>query len=340
MSSSDLSLKGAADRALFLVWEAPRGAHRSEFLARQLGMDIRHVYVTTRKGRAIAVLKYAIQMLMTLALLMWHRYRLVFVQNPPIFAVLAVYLYCLLTGARHVIDSHTDALLAPFWKWSIPLHRFLSRRAIATIVTNDHLGQLVTSWGSNAFVLRDVPVVLPPGVKTELADDTFHVVIVGTYSYDEPIEQMVAVARRMPGVTFHLTGSTDISSQKGVPSSVPPNLRITGYLPDEEFYGLIEAAHVVVSLTTENHTFQSGASEALWLGRPIITSDWPLLRAYFDKGTIHVDNTAETICEAITLIRSELPAYEANIRALQEERLAEWRGKSRELVGLIRERLR
>ena len=125
-------------KSAFLVWEAPRGAHRSEFLARHLGMDVRHVYVTKRKGRGIAPLKYIAHTLMTLAYLGRHRYRAVFVQNPPIFAVLTVYLFCLISGARYVIDSHTDALLAPFWRWSLPLHRFLSRRAMTTIVTNDY----------------------------------------------------------------------------------------------------------------------------------------------------------------------------------------------------------
>ena len=339
MTHSNPSLKRGGVRALFLVWEAPRGAHRSEFLAQQLGMDVRHVYVTKKKGRAIAPLKYLVHSLMTLVTLGRHRYRLVFVQNPPIFAVLSVFLFCLVSGARYAIDSHTDALLAPFWRWSLPLHRFLSRRAVTTLVTNDHLGQLVASWGANAFVLRDVPSCVTAREGAHVTNDAFNVVVVNSYSHDEPVDQVLEAARSMPEVTFHLTGSTDIRSQKEVPSAVPPNLRITGCLPDQEFYGLLEAAHVVVSLTTENHTFQSGASEALWLGKPIITSDWPMLRAYFDKGTIHVDNTAEAIREAIARMRRDLPAYEAGIRALQEERREEWRGKSKALVEIIHDSL-
>ena len=94
-----------------------------------------------------------------------------------------------------------------------------------------------------------------------------------------------------------------------------------GYLPDEEFYGLLEAAHAVMSLTTQDHTFQSGASEALWLGKPIITSDWPLLRAYFDRGTVHVDNTVQGIRRGIVAMQRDLLSHQAGILTLQEEQL-------------------
>jgi len=108
-------------------------------------------------------------------------------------------------------------------------------------------------------------------------------------------------------------------------------------VPDEGFYGLLEAAQVVMSLTTENHTIQSGASEALWLGRPIITSDWPLLREYFNKGTIHVDNTAQSIYQAVVTMKKNLPAFEADIRTLQEEQRREWQQKAQALLRLIQQ---
>jgi hypothetical protein len=106
-------------------------------------------------------------------------------------------------------------------------------------------------------------------------------------------------------------------------------------VPDEEFYGLLEVVQVVMCLTTEDHTYQSGASEALWLGKPIITSDWPLLRGYFDKGTIHIDNTAESIRRAVLAMKRCLPAYEAEIRALQIERQHEWLEKAQALLHLV-----
>lgn len=327
-------------KAVFLIWDAPRGTHRGEYLGRSLGADVRHVYITRKKGWYIAPIKYCCQAVMTLALLRRYRYQLVFVQNPPVFAALAVYVYSLLAGTCFIIDSHTDALLAPFWQWSLPVHRFLSRRAITTIVTNYYLQQLIASWKAHAFVLRDVPSPSPKRKQVCLPDADLNVVVVSSASYDEPIEQILEAARALPDIAFFVTGNYHTKTLQDTVTKAPANVHFTGYLPDEEYYGLLDAAQVVICLTTEDHTQQSGAAEALWLGKPIITSDWPLLRGYFNKGTIHTDNTADSIRRALLTMKRDLLAYEAGIRALQRMRQQEWLENVQELMILIKQAVR
>ena len=322
-------------RAVVLVWDAPGGTHRSKHLGRHLGADVRHVYITRKKGWLVAPFKYCCQTIMTLALLGRHRYRLVFVQNPPIFAALSVYVYTLFAGARFIIDSHTDSLLAPFWKWTLPLHRFLSSRAITTMVTNGHLQQMVASWGAHAFVLRDVPSASSAARSVHLPDAALNVAVISSASYDEPTDQVLEAARTLPDVAFHVTGNRDRKPLQDMAESAPGNVHFTGYLPDKEYYGLLDTVQVVICLTTEDHTHQSGASEALWLAKPIITSHWPLLREYFDRGTIHVDNTAESIRQAVLNMRYSLPAYESEIQALRDERQHEWLERAQALIRII-----
>ena len=95
-------------------------------------------------------------------------------------------------------------------------------------------------------------------------------------------------------------------------------------MSDSEYYGLMEAVDVVLCLTTRAKTFQSGASEALWLGKPIITSAWPVLKAYFSKGTEFVDNSPESIVQAVNKVLANLPSHRDEIAALQAERREEW----------------
>jgi hypothetical protein len=98
---------------------------------------------------------------------------------------------------------------------------------------------------------------------------------------------------------------------------------------------LLRACDVILCLTKDNHTFQSDANEALWMGKPLITSDWPILKEYFNKGTIHTDNSIESIHKALLQMQNNLAALKAEMVLLQEERKAQWYEKAEKLVRMI-----
>jgi len=331
-------VKRANLQGLFIVWGKPHGSHRSQLMAHLLGLDVAHVFTDARRSIFNAGRRYVMQAFKTIRLLNDKQPRLVFVQNPPIFAALCVYLWSRFrrTGTQFVIDSHTDALLAPWWRWLSPLHRFLSKRAVTTLVTNEHLRRLVSDWGVTAHILGDPPTTFPHRKKMALADHAFTVALVSTASYDEPITPVLEAARQLPAVHFYITGNwakrrPDILAQ----TQGDENIHFTGYMPDEQFYGLLEAVDAVMCLTTQNHTIQSGASEALWLGRPIIISDWPLLREYFYQGAVFVDNSAAGIEQAVLTARQNHRALETEIIQLQGERRREWQQKAAEILALV-----
>jgi glycosyltransferase involved in cell wall biosynthesis len=306
-------------------------------MGEQLGIDVESIYITSKQGQFIAPFKYFFQTLMTIVFLIRHRYQLVFVQDPPIFAVLPVYVYGLFSKTRFIIDSHTDALQAPFWKWTLPLHRFLEYRAITTIVTNDSLREMIEGWGAHGFTLADPPAHFDIPEPMTLLDSALNVVMVSTADYDEPVKEVLQVARDLQDVNFYITGDfTRSLYHQGLVESAPDNVHFTGYLR-ENYFALLDAADVVMCLSTEDNTFLSGDNEALWLGKPIITSDWPLLQEYFNKGTIHVDNTVDSIYRAVATMRDNLSQFEADIRELQKVRRREWWKKANDLIHLIQE---
>jgi glycosyltransferase involved in cell wall biosynthesis len=315
---------------LFVAWIAH--SRRSQLIADKFQMKLVCVH-SLKRWPFLAPLRYALQAIKTLMILIRERPAVVFVQNPPIFAPLVVYLYAKLWGARYIVDVHTTALLAPVWKWSLPLHAFLSRRAITTIVTNEYLEGLVKAWGAKTFIIADIPTTFPAGTVFPL-NGKFSIVVINTFAPDEPIREVLEAAAALPEVQFYITGDP-IRARKTFLHDHPSNVRFTGFLPDKEYLGLLQAVQAVMVLTTRDHTMQRGACEAVSLGKPIITSDWPLLRAYFHKGTLHVDNSGEGIRAGILRMRENKETLEKEILLLQQERRLEWDEKHAALRELI-----
>ncbi len=342
MMTAEPPLKKPGLKTLFLVWGAPHGSQRSAQIADLLGMDLKYIYITSRQGKYYALFKYVYQFFATLIYLFTHRYRLIFVQDPPIFAALPVYLYSLVSGARFVIDAHTPPLLSPLWTWTLPLHRFLSRRAITTVVTNTYLKELVEAWGqgATAFVLEDPPIYQQIGELPQLEPDAaLTVVMVSSASPDEPVYEVLEAARRLPDVHFYITGDYARLRPRVLMENIPANAHFTGYLR-EGFFPLLAAADVVMDLCVEEYQFLSGANEALWLGKPLITSKGPVLEGYFNRGTVHVDNTADEIVQAVEKIRNQCATFEADMRSLQAVRGPEWWKKAQDLLNLVQQHVR
>jgi glycosyltransferase involved in cell wall biosynthesis len=278
----------------------------------------------------LAPLRYLLQALKTIRVLWRERPAVTFVQNPPIFPALLVYLYAWLTGTAYVIDSHSGALLAPWWRWTLPLHAFLSRRARTTLVTNEYLAAMVRRWGAEAYVLADIPAVFLPGTPFPVTG-AFNVAVINSFSPDEPVGELLSAAAALPDVAFYITGDP-IRAKESYLTQHSPNVHFTGFLPDEAYIGLLRTVQAVVVLTTDNHTMQRGACEALWLGQPILISDWPLLRSYFHKGAVYVANTRDGITEGLRYLRTVLPRLKAEMAQLQQERRATWEADYRALL--------
>jgi glycosyltransferase involved in cell wall biosynthesis len=277
--------------------------------------------------------KYLSQTFKTLRILFRERPAAVFVMTPPVFASFPAWIYSRITGAPFLIDAHTGAFLDPRWKPLLFVHKWFSAAARATIVTNEYMqATLREDWKCAAIIVRDVPVRFSEPVRPKL--DGCNMTLVATFTRDEPIELFFRAARQLPQVTFHVTGDYRRADPRLVEVK-PRNVRLTGFVPDNEYVGLLLASDAVMSLTTLDHTMQRGAYEALYLGKPVITSDFDLLRRHFCKGTVHVKNTVESIVAGVCQMRDNLPRFQAEIEELRRERLEDWRRVEAGLRRLI-----
>jgi glycosyltransferase involved in cell wall biosynthesis len=262
-----------------------------------------------------------------------ERAEVIFVQNPPIFAVVMISLYAQCYGARYVIDSHTGAFLGWKWSWSVGLHRMLSRGALTTIVHNESQGRLVQRWGCPYFVLAFTPGDYPAGAPYPLSEK-FNVAVICSFDADEPLDILFEAAGHLNEVCFYLTGDAQRIDRRLLMKK-PENICLTGYLSYELYVGLLRGVSAIMDLVNNEHTLLMGAFEAVSLGVPLIVSDWPLLRNYFSLGTVHIPNTVEGVCKGVRQMQRKHAQLQSGILLLQEQLQVEWMRKFTELQHLL-----
>lgn len=101
------------------------------------------------------------------------------------------------------------------------------------------------------------------------------------------------------------------------------------------FNGLLSACDVILVLTSVDGTQPSGASEALSLGKPLVISDFEIIRDLFPRGAVYVDNNGKAIAEGIREALSNKDTLSAEMHAYRSEKTRQWR----EQVGTLANKL-
>jgi glycosyltransferase involved in cell wall biosynthesis len=321
-------------QALFLVWGPPSHGPRSRVLAKKLGIDAIFIEGARRRGLVAAPMKYPLQTVKTLRLLATRKPQIAFVQSPPSFAPLVLALFGRVTSTRFIVDGHSDAFQAFYWTRPRWLFRWIYRSAMVTIVTNEAMAADLESFGATTLILRDVPTEFPGTGSTYDVPDGFNIAVVSTYASDEPLAEVLDAARTSPHVTFHVTGKLKNAPQELV-TDAASNIVFTDYLPDEQYYDLLRSCDAVMCLTTRDNTMQRGACEALSLARPVITSDWPLLRTYFREGAIFVQPSSESISHGVETAAASKDVLTAQMVEMKKHQAKDWQRGLEQLDRLV-----
>lgn len=305
----------------------------SDTFARELRGKLFCIHYLRFQSPLHAPFKYVLQALRTLQVLMRERPTAVHVQTPPFVCGLVVLLYCRLVGARYVLHYHSAAF-ASIWGWALPVQRFLARHAATNIVTNEHWAAVVRGWGGHSLVMVDPFLDLPEGVSFPVRPG-FNLAFVSTFAPDEPTAAVLQAATLLPEVNFYITGNLQ-KLRAELRAQAPPNVIFTGFLdPYREYPGLLRAADAIMVLTTRDHTLQLGGCEAIAVGKPLITSDWPYLRQVFAGGAVYVADSAESIREGILALRQHYEELQRETLALRATRRHEWDARLRQLEGRV-----
>lgn len=320
----------------FVTWSFVRG--RSEEIAAALGGDVCAVYPRWLDGSRRAPLRYVVSAVRTVAELVRRRPRSVVVTNPPIFPPLIAWAYCRVARVPLVLDSHPGAFGRKDNRVAeafMPVHRWLARRSAAVLVTTGEWVDVVTSWGGRGVVVHEAPPlweVTPPGRSPGARP---RVLFVGIFANDEPVEEVVEAARRLPEIDVDITGHIE-RAPGGLVDAAPPNVRFVGYLGPAAYRDAVQDCDLVLALTTEPSSVMRAAYEGVYARRPIVISDWPDLRAVFPSAVFtsnDVDGIERALRDAVDRLES-LDAATESARSAQLERWEEQLEEIRRVVGL------
>jgi len=327
-----LGLRAGEPPPPWIAWEYHR---RSRELARALGADFFPLLSPLPYPLRIALLS-----LRTFVLLVRRRPRLLFIQNPSLMLALLACLLRPLFRYRLVVDRHSNFIMRtrkvprPVESVVMMISRFTNRHADLTIVTNEELLDLVHAWGGKGFILQDRLPDLRSAVPRDLGPGR-HVCFISTYGPDEPIVAVAEAARLLPrDVTIHVTGRL-AAAPHWLRDDCPANVRLTDFLPEEDYLSLLASCDVVMALTTRPATLLCGAYESVSLHKPTILSDQQVLRSYFHRGIVFTENTGRGIAAAILDAVSRREELTAEVADLARELRQEWEKRFDGLLGEI-----
>lgn len=320
-------------KLLYLAW-APYN-RRAESFAQALGAELCFVHYFQYQKMKWAPIKYPLMAFRTLWLLWKKKPDVVFAMSPPLFCPLTVYLYQVFFRKSLIIDAHTGSLLSPPWTYFRGLHQFLCQKAVCTIVTNYTLARLVQNWGGKALVMS--PPVKIPSTLISCSSSRSYITVVNSFSFDEPLAEILEAVAHFPRIEFYVTGDKT-KAHPEILKNTPHNVHFTGFLPYSEYIQLLSRSVGIICMTTRDFTFQSGGEEAMALGKPFLTTDFPFLRSFFELGTIFVKPDPNSIAKGIQdmLIRQKNLTKE--MRKLFQLFQYEWKLKKKELMNILQNR--
>lgn len=318
------------NKILFLKW-FPYDK-RNEAISSAIGASCYFVYSLNKRTLWNAPIRYFLQFFKTLSLLYQEKPDVILVTNPPIFASFPVALYCFTNKKRFVIDSHTGAF-AKKWKFVEFMHKFLSKKALLTVATNPALEISYKNWGAKTFILGDLVFDIPKKNSLNLSGN-FNIVVICSYDPDEPIKEILKTACELPNANFYLTGNHKRLSSK-ILELKPDNIKFTGFLPDQEYFDLLHACDAIMVLVNQDNTMQQGAYEAVSIRKPMILSNWKILKDTYKLGTVFVNNEQDSIKNGILKMIENYDLYKEQMHILFEERKKIWDQNCKALIGLI-----
>jgi hypothetical protein len=324
---------------VFLVWNSH--GIRAETISRYLGACLYFLYTTPARHASLFV--------KTLNILRKDKPKLIICQSPPMTCSLValVYRYVFAKGVRCeiFIDAHGHAFYKP-WSRLKFLSKFIMKKARLVIVSNaEEQNSIIHDYDIKPVVLEDPIPLFDSTIYPEKAnrkkwqnsdsendnDKIFKVAVINPFRY-APLREILNAASELTGVTkFYITGDYS-KTNKSLLATKTDNAIVTGFLPLQEYAALLRHVDAIIDLTTDQATMLAGAYEAVALEKPLITTYNSPLRRYFNRGTLHVNNSTSEIKEAITLARERKTQLQREMHELKLERQNEWEQKFSSLV--------
>ncbi len=278
--------------------------------------------------------RYLYSSVRTLLILLREKPEVVIVQNPSIVLAVLASLLKPIMSYKLVMDAHNAGIYPSEGenRWLMILAKWLQKQADLVVVTNEELKKVVEDNGGRGFILPDR---LPDAHETKpyVLDGKFRVAFICTYAADEPYDSVFEAARMLPeDIIIYVTGKY----QSVVDTTcLPGNVRLLGFVPDDEFWALLNSVDYIMDLTTREGCLVCGAYEGVSLRKPLILSDTKAIREYFYKGTVYVKPNAESIYNGILEAIKKRDELKTEIDDLKETLSQAWNSRIEEFNKIL-----
>jgi len=246
------------------------------------------------------------------------------VQNPSIVLSFFAALVKPIFKYQLIIDLHT-LYISPkgFKKIAMDfLNDFSLKRGDIVIVTNESYREKIQrKIRTKIFILPDRIPDFDYEFKAMPLKGKNNVLFICTFSEDEPWEEVISAGTLLDqDISVYISGKNQLGQE-----AIPPNVILTGFVPDEDYQNLLRSADIIMVLTEEDDCMVCGAYEAVSAEKPLILSDKEVLREYFSNGTVFTQNNRKDIADAINLAIKNKSVLKEGIRNLKRIRRTEWK---------------
>lgn len=319
---------------IFIAWS--RLSNRTARLAQLLGLDL--LFLRDRPPYLLALLK-------TFYMLARNKYDIVFVQLAPGPLLMLAAIMRRLKKYFLVADMHS------FFLWPSSLRGALINRPFGfflrfcdiIFVHGDIIKRMMhPSLRRKTIVVVDPPPSVSPETKKEISKDYFLTIFPASFAEDEPIEEIILAVKKLYAENYRIklivTGRYERRPELAKYSD-GKTIIFTGYLPQKEYYDLLQKADIVAALTTVKYSMMAAALEAITLDKPLLISNQPVFKSLLGDYPLFVENTSEEIYRKLSFVienKQMLEKLKTMIRRSKIRYIALFKATIRTLLRVIR----
>lgn len=303
-------------KGIWITWEKQI---RNKGISSALGWELFEIVYHDNR-----LVRYSKCLIKTLKILMNEKPDYVAAQNPSIILALAIVLLKPFFRYTYIIDAHNSGLL-PLEGRNKALNiaaKILQRLSDWTIVTNLASAEIVNHNKGKAVVLPDR---LPQPYKANSVlklDGKINLAFICSFSLDEPYKEVIEAAKSIPDdIYIYITGRYKNKIEE---NDLPPNVKLLGYVPDNQYWALISSVDGIMVLTTRENCLVCGAYEAVSLKKPMILSNTRAITTYFRSGSIYAEPNVDSIKDSIFNFIVNKDRLSEEIIALKESLITDW----------------
>lgn len=331
---------------IFIVWTKYQA--RVETLKEVLNKHLGKTEVVYRENPPAnsfrKILLYLEYFLKDLKYLISNKPDRIFIQTPPSYALLAPIVYKILfkNKTKIVCDMHNAMTRRPWI--SRAGTEFLIGKCDLILVHNEIVYKNILEQDSFSYFDKEKILVLEDKTPkfefnsiNQRDSERPLVFFPASFNNDEPIEEVINAAKLIPEFDLVMTGNyKKLKENFNITQEyLPSNIKITGWIPTEDYNNLLLKCDVLLGLTIFDDIQMSVSNEGLGAKKVMVLSDKKALRQIYGEGALYTENKAESIAENLKTAYHQSNNLSLKINKVSENKEIRYNSQLIEVVNII-----